>query len=83
MARFINFCKANGITTEDFSITDRNRVKRKYKRASYKKETIYRILDSSALAHVAYVIDNTPFAPPQRTGAKATPFIGTVHPPRE
>ena len=52
------------MTTEDFSITDRNRVKRRYKRASYKKETIYQILDSSVLAHVAYVIDNTPFCTP-------------------
>ncbi len=52
------------MTTEDFSITDKNRVKRSYKRASYKKETIYQILDSSALAHVAYVIDNTPFCTP-------------------
>ena len=52
------------MTSEDFSITDKNRVKRSYKRASYKKETIYQILDSSALAHVAYVIDNTPFCTP-------------------
>ena len=52
------------MTSEDFSITDKNRVKRNYKRASYKKETIYHILDSSALAHVAYVIDNTPFCTP-------------------
>ena len=52
------------MTSEDFSITDKNRVKKSYKRASYKKETIYQILDCSALAHVAYVIDNTPYCTP-------------------
>ncbi|WP_297322363.1 pyridoxamine 5'-phosphate oxidase family protein [uncultured Bartonella sp.] len=52
------------MSADDFPITDKNRVKRSYKRACYDKQTIYNILDSSALAHVAYVIDGEPFCTP-------------------
>lgn len=52
------------MSDSEFPVTDKNRVKRSYKRACYDKQTIYNVIDSSALAHVAYVINGEPFCTP-------------------
>lgn len=52
------------MSADVFPITDKIRVKRSYKRACYDKQTIDKILDRSALAHVVYVIDGEPFCTP-------------------
>lgn len=41
-----------------------NRVKRRHDRGSYDHDTVHRLLDAAALAHVAYVIDGQPFCTP-------------------
>lgn len=41
-----------------------NRVKRRHDRGFYDHETVHKLLDASALAHVAYVIDGQPFCTP-------------------
>jgi len=41
-----------------------NRVKRRHDRGFYDHETVHRLLDAAALAHVAYVIDGRPFCTP-------------------
>jgi len=44
----------------EFTINERNRVKRGHKRARYDEETIYGILDSHFLCHVAYEVGGQP-----------------------
>lgn len=41
-----------------------NRVKRRHDRGFYDHETVHRLLDAAALAHVAYAIDGRPFCTP-------------------
>ncbi|MCA8884803.1 MAG: pyridoxamine 5'-phosphate oxidase family protein [Rhodobacteraceae bacterium] len=41
-----------------------NQVKRCHDRGSYDRATVHRLLDSAALAHVAYVVDGQPFCTP-------------------
>lgn len=52
------------MSDESFPINDRNRIKRAHKRGHYDKDTIYRIIDSSGFAHIAYAIDSDPFCTP-------------------
>jgi hypothetical protein len=47
-----------------FQPTERSRVKRLHERAHYDRETIYAILDSQPICHVAYVIDGQPHVTP-------------------
>src|ERR1700733_7546959 len=47
-----------------FPITDRNRIRRRHERGRFDKATVYDILDSSMVAHIAYVIDGQPFCTP-------------------
>lgn len=47
-----------------FQPTERSRVKRQHERAHYDRETIYAILDSQPICHVAYVIDGQPYVTP-------------------
>jgi nitroimidazol reductase NimA-like FMN-containing flavoprotein (pyridoxamine 5'-phosphate oxidase superfamily) len=47
-----------------FPITDRNRIRRRHERGRFDKVTVYDILDSSMVAHIAYVIDSQPFCTP-------------------
>lgn len=49
---------------EQFSINERNQVKRSPKRGHYDKATIYKILDDTSICHVAFVIDNKPYLIP-------------------
>lgn len=41
-----------------------NRVKRLHERGAYDHDTVHGLLDSAALAHVAYVIDGRPYCTP-------------------
>lgn len=47
-----------------YPITPTNRVKRAHARAAYDHDSVHRILDAAALCHVAYVIDDQPYATP-------------------
>ncbi|WP_088560938.1 pyridoxamine 5'-phosphate oxidase family protein [Arboricoccus pini] len=47
-----------------FPISDRNRLKRAHERGSYDHATVFAILDSQMLCHVAYVIDGQPYCTP-------------------
>jgi nitroimidazol reductase NimA-like FMN-containing flavoprotein (pyridoxamine 5'-phosphate oxidase superfamily) len=53
------------VSEEDqFSIDSRNRVKRRPKRASYDRRTVFEILDAGLICHIAYVLDGQPFCTP-------------------
>jgi hypothetical protein len=54
----------DSFATAGFPVDDRNRVKRLNKRAHYDRATIYPILDTAMLCHIAYVIDGQPFCTP-------------------
>ena len=47
-----------------YSITNRNRLRRRYERGHYDKATVHAILDSAMVCHIAYVIDGQPFCTP-------------------
>lgn len=47
-----------------FPISNRNRVRRKPDRGRFDKATVYDILDSAMVAHIAYVIDGQPYCTP-------------------
>jgi nitroimidazol reductase NimA-like FMN-containing flavoprotein (pyridoxamine 5'-phosphate oxidase superfamily) len=47
-----------------FPITNRNRVRRRQERGRFDRATVYDILDSAMVAHIAYVIDGQPFCTP-------------------
>lgn len=49
---------------DEFPITPRNKAKRMRERAKYDKETVYRILDSALICHIAYVVDGQPYCTP-------------------
>lgn len=47
-----------------YAVTDRNRVRRRYERGNYDRETVHAILDAAMVCHIAYVIDGQPFCTP-------------------
>ena len=47
-----------------FDVTNVNRLRRRHERAHYDKATVYSILDSALICHIAYVIDGRPFCTP-------------------
>ena len=47
-------------TSHSYPTSARNQVKRRHDRGFYDHETVHRILDSSMLCHVSYVIDGQP-----------------------
>lgn len=47
-----------------YPIDNTNRVKRLHERGHYDHATVHALLDSAALAHVAYVIDGQPYCTP-------------------
>jgi nitroimidazol reductase NimA-like FMN-containing flavoprotein (pyridoxamine 5'-phosphate oxidase superfamily) len=49
---------------DSFPITNRNRVRRRHERGRFDRATVYDILDSAMVAHIAYVIDGQPFCTP-------------------
>ncbi|HKM65417.1 MAG TPA: pyridoxamine 5'-phosphate oxidase family protein [Acidisphaera sp.] len=50
--------------TEDYPITNRNRLRRKHERGHYDRETVYVILDAAMICHIAYVSDGQPYCTP-------------------
>jgi uncharacterized protein len=51
-------------TTPSYPLSARNQVKRRHDRGFYDHATVHRILDSSMLCHVSYVIDGQPYCTP-------------------
>ena len=51
-------------TAPEFDISRRNRVVRRPARGKYDKATVYDILDSALVCHIAYVIDGQPYCTP-------------------
>ena len=47
-----------------FPITNRNRVRRRPERGRFDRATVYNILNSAMVAHIAYTIDGQPFCTP-------------------
>jgi nitroimidazol reductase NimA-like FMN-containing flavoprotein (pyridoxamine 5'-phosphate oxidase superfamily) len=47
-----------------YPVTPRNRVKRLHERGRYDRASVWAVLDSSMLCHVAYSIDGQPYATP-------------------
>ena len=47
-----------------FPISGRNRLRRSHERGRFDKATVYDILDSAMLAHIAYSIDGQPYCTP-------------------
>jgi hypothetical protein len=45
-------------------VTDRNKAKRMRERAHYNTKTVYELLDSALICHIAYVIDGQPYCTP-------------------
>jgi nitroimidazol reductase NimA-like FMN-containing flavoprotein (pyridoxamine 5'-phosphate oxidase superfamily) len=52
------------MTDASFPISDRNRLRRRRERGRFDRATVYDILDSAMVAHIAYVIDGQPFCTP-------------------
>jgi nitroimidazol reductase NimA-like FMN-containing flavoprotein (pyridoxamine 5'-phosphate oxidase superfamily) len=50
--------------TDSYAVESRNRLRRKYERGHYDRETVHAILDAAMLCHVAYVIDGQPYCTP-------------------
>lgn len=48
----------------EFSINDKNKIKRNPKRASYNKDIIYGIIDEALICHISFNLDNQPFIIP-------------------
>src|SRR5499425_2614436 len=49
---------------QDFTPTQKTRVKRLHERGHYDRETVYAILDAGFICHVGYVIDDQPYVTP-------------------
>ena len=49
---------------ENYPVDEINRVRRMHERGRYDVDTVHRLLDSSALCHVSYVIDGQPYCTP-------------------
>jgi uncharacterized protein len=49
---------------DDFLITERNRVRRTPDRGRFDRATVYDILDSAMVAHIAYTINGQPYCTP-------------------
>jgi nitroimidazol reductase NimA-like FMN-containing flavoprotein (pyridoxamine 5'-phosphate oxidase superfamily) len=50
--------------TDSFSITDRNRVRRRSQRGNYDRETVHAILDEARVCHVGFLVDEQPYVIP-------------------
>jgi uncharacterized protein len=51
-------------TITSYSLSSRNRVKRRHDRGFYDHDTVHGLLDASMLCHVSYVIDGQPYCTP-------------------
>ncbi len=52
------------MTDDTFPISERNRVRRRPERGQFDRVTVYDILDSAMVAHIAYTIDGQPYCTP-------------------
>jgi nitroimidazol reductase NimA-like FMN-containing flavoprotein (pyridoxamine 5'-phosphate oxidase superfamily) len=52
------------MTNSTFAVSPRNKVLRLAKRGHYDRETVYGVVDSALICHVAYAIDGQPHALP-------------------
>jgi nitroimidazol reductase NimA-like FMN-containing flavoprotein (pyridoxamine 5'-phosphate oxidase superfamily) len=52
------------VAADSFPISNRNRLRRVHDRGRFDRKTVYDILDSAMVAHIAYVIDGQPFCTP-------------------
>ncbi len=52
------------VSARNYPVGTLNRVKRRPDRGHYDHETVHRLLDAAALAHVSYVVDGWPFCTP-------------------
>ncbi len=52
------------VAETDFPVTNRNRVRRTPDRGRFDRATVYDILDSAMVAHIAYTIDGQPYCTP-------------------
>ena len=50
--------------TAAYPVTSRNRLRRRYERGRYDRDTVHAILDAAMICHIAYVIDGQPFCTP-------------------
>jgi len=48
----------------EFTATDRTKVRRHPERGTYHRETIYRILDEAFVCHVGFIVDGAPYVVP-------------------
>lgn len=55
---------SNSNESPQYPITARNKVKRMKERGHYDTETIYELLDSALLCHIAYVVEGQPYCTP-------------------
>lgn len=51
-------------SSDSYSVSERNRVRRLHERGRYDRATVHAVLDAAMLCHVAYAIDGEPFATP-------------------
>jgi len=50
--------------TENFTPTEKTKVRRLPKRGSFERQTIYQILDEALICHVGFTVDDQPFVIP-------------------
>ena len=58
-----------------YPVTSRNRLRRRYERGRYDRETVHAILDAAMVCHIAYVIDGQPFCTPDLVLARRRPAV--------
>ncbi|MGI9249118.1 MAG: pyridoxamine 5'-phosphate oxidase family protein, partial [Woeseiaceae bacterium] len=54
--------------TNEYSVSNKNKVRQLREKAAYDKDTVHSILDSAVLAHVAFVQDGQPVVVPMLYG---------------
>ena len=50
--------------SENFTPTEKTKIKRRPKRGSYERDTIYKILDEAIVCHIGFTVDDQPFVIP-------------------
>jgi len=50
--------------SNEYKVSDLNRVKRRHERGFYDHDTVHALLDAAALCHISYVLDGRPFCTP-------------------
>ena len=63
---------------DKFPITERNRVRRTPDRGRFDRATVYDILDSAMVAHIAYTIGGQPYCTPTGFWRGMTGCTGTA-----